>query len=122
MVFLDSIRQFEPLRVERKVKSLYSKTANQGLFGSVMLLWVITTVQKLGSHLRLVMLRILQKALRVPLIGLIKFFGLVQGVAQKSHQSLRNMLKAVSPKGNIYKAIKDTEFVEIIENNRDNGC
>ncbi len=32
------------------------------------------------------------------------------------------MLKAVSPKGNIYKAIKDTEFVEIVENNRDNGC
>ena len=30
------------------------------------------------------------------------------------------MLKAVSPKGNIYKAIKDTEFVEIVENNRNN--
>ena len=31
------------------------------------------------------------------------------------------MLKAVSPKGNVYKAIKGTEFVEVIENNRDNG-
>ena len=28
------------------------------------------------------------------------------------------MLKAVSPKGNVYKAIKGTEFVNIIENNR----
>jgi hypothetical protein len=87
-----------------------------------MLLWGITTVQKLGSHLKRGMVKILQKVLRVPLIGLIKFFGLVQGVAQKIHQSLNDMLKAVSPKGNIYKAIKDTEFVEIVENNRDNGC
>ena len=30
------------------------------------------------------------------------------------------MLKAVSPKGNVYKAIKGTEFVNIIENNRGN--
>ena len=29
------------------------------------------------------------------------------------------MLKAVSPKGNIYKAVKGTEAVEIVENNRD---
>ena len=29
------------------------------------------------------------------------------------------MLKAVSPKGNVYKAVKGTEAVEIIENNRD---
>ena len=29
------------------------------------------------------------------------------------------MLKAVSPKGNVYKAVKGTETVEIIENNRD---
>ena len=31
------------------------------------------------------------------------------------------MLKAVSPKGNVYKAIKGTEFENIVENNRDNG-
>ena len=30
------------------------------------------------------------------------------------------MLKAVSPKGNVYKAIKGTEFVNIVENNRNN--
>jgi hypothetical protein len=118
MVFLDSIRQFEPLRVVRKVKSLYSKTANQGLFGSVMLLWGITTVQKLGNHLKRGMVKILQKVLRVPLIGLIKFFGLVLVGVRKIHQSLNDMLKAVSPKGNVYKAIKGTEFVNIVEDNR----
>ncbi len=31
------------------------------------------------------------------------------------------MLRAVSPKGNIYKAIKGTESVEIVEDNRTNG-
>jgi hypothetical protein len=65
------------------------------------------------------MVKILQKVLRVPLIGLIKFFGLVQGVAQKVLLSLRNTLKAVSPKGNVYRAVKGTEAVEIVENNRD---
>jgi hypothetical protein len=105
----------------RKVKLAYSSTANQGLFGSVMLLWGITIVQKLGSHLRLVMLRTLQKVLRVPLIGLINVFGLVEGGVRKILRSLNDMLKAVSPKGNVYKAIKGTEFVEVIENNRDNG-
>ena len=30
------------------------------------------------------------------------------------------MLNEVQPKGNIYRAIKGTEFVEIIENNRQN--
>jgi len=69
-----------------------------------------------GKH---VMLKILQKVLQVPLIGLIKFFGLVQGGVKKVLLNLRNMLKAVSPKGNVYKAIKGTESVEILENNRD---
>ena len=30
------------------------------------------------------------------------------------------MLRAVGPKGNVYKAIKGTEFVEIVEQNRNN--
>tara|TARA_E500000318_G_scaffold28882_2_gene28914 strand:+ start:142 stop:507 length:366 start_codon:yes stop_codon:yes gene_type:complete len=108
-------------KVVRKVKSAYSKTANQGLFGSVMLLWAITTVQKLGSHLRLVMLRTLQKVLRVPLIGLINVFGLVEVGVRKILLSLNDMLRAVGPKGNVYKAIKGTESVEIVEDNRTNG-
>ena len=114
----DSILQSGPLKVARKVKSVYSKTANQGLFGSVMLLWDITTVQQLGSLLKQGMVKILQKVLQVLLIGLIKFFGLVLAGVRKVHQSLKNMLNEVQPKGNIYRAIKGTEFVEIIENNR----
>ena len=119
MVFLDSIKQLEPLKAVRKVRSLYSKTGSPALFASVTLLWVTTIPQKLGNLLKHVMQKTLQKVLPVPLTGLIKFFGLVQGGVQKVLLSLRNMLKAVSPKGNVYKAVKGTEAVEIIENNRD---
>ena len=65
--------------------------------------------------------RILQKVLRVPLIGLINVFGLVEVGVRKILLSLNDMLRAVGPKGNVYKAIKGTEFVEIVEDNRTNG-
>ena len=81
------------LKAVRKVKWAYSSTANQGLFGSVMLLWGITIVQKLGSHLRLVILKTLRKVRQVLHTGLTNVYGQAGVVLKKVHQKVKSMLK-----------------------------
>jgi len=120
IILKDLISQSGPMKVVRKVRSVYSSTVNQGLFGSVMLLWAITTVQQLGNLLKQGMEKTLQKAQQVLRTGLIKFFGQVLVVLRKAHHQVRSMSKKVQPKGNVYKAIKNTEAVELIEQNRNN--
>jgi len=99
------------VKVARKVKSVYSKTANQGLFGSVILLWVTTIPQKLGNLLKPVMVRILQKVRQVLRTGQTKFYGQVNRVRRSLRQKVNGLLKEPEVKlsGNVFKANKGAE-------------
>jgi len=99
------------VKVVKKVKSVYSKTANQGLFGSVILLWVTTIPQKLGNLLKPVMVRILQKVRQVLRTGQTKFYGQVNRVRRSLRQKVNGLLKEPEVKlsGNVFKANKGAE-------------
>ena len=81
------------LKVVKKVKWVYSKTANQGLFASVILLWVTTIPRKLGNLLKLGMVRILQKVRQVLRTGQTKFYGQVSRVRRSLLQKANVLLK-----------------------------
>jgi hypothetical protein len=81
------------LKVVKKVKWVYLKTANQGLFVSVILLWVTTIPRKLGNHLKLGMGLILQKAQQVLRTGQTKFYGQVSRVRRSLLQKANVLLK-----------------------------
>ena len=81
------------LKVVKKVKWVYSKTANQGLFVSVILLWVTTIPRKLGNLLKLGMVRILQKVRQVLRTGQTKFYGQVSRVRRSLLQKANVLLK-----------------------------
>jgi len=99
------------VKVVKKVKSVYSKTANQGLFASVILLWVTTIPQKLGNLLKPVMVRILQKVRQVLRTGQTKFYGQVNRVRRSLRQKVNGLLKEPEVKlsGNVFKANKGEE-------------
>jgi len=99
------------VKVVKKVKSVYSKTANQGLFASVTLLWVTTIPRKLGNLLKPVMVRILQKVRQVLRIGQTKFYGQVNRVRRSLRQKVNGLLKEPEVKlsGNVFKANKGEE-------------
>ena len=81
------------LKVVKKVKWVYSKTANQGLFVSVILLWATTIPRKLGNLLKLGMVRILQKVRQVLRTGQTKFYGQVSRVRRSLLQKANVLLK-----------------------------
>ena len=81
------------LKVVKKVKWVYLKTANQGLFVSVILLWVTTIPRKLGNLLKLGMVRILQKVRQVLRTGQTKFYGQVSRVRRSLLQKANVLLK-----------------------------
>jgi hypothetical protein len=117
----DLILQSGPLKVVRKVRSVYSKTADQGLFGSVMLLWVTTIPQKLGSLLKQGMEKISQKVQQVLRTGQTKFYGQVKGVRRSLLQKVNELLKEPEVKlsGNVFKANKGEETVTQIKFKKD---
>ena len=67
----------------KKVKSVFSLMVDQNSFDLVMHRWAITIVKKQGLRLKQGMAEILQKVKQVPLTGLTKFYGQVQGVVRK---------------------------------------
>ena len=81
------------LKVVKKVKWVYLKTANQGLFVSVILLWATTIPRKLGNLLKLGMVRILQKVRQVLRTGQTKFYGQVSRVRRSLLQKANVLLK-----------------------------
>ena len=99
------------LKVVKKVKWVYSKTANQGLFVSVILLWVTTIPRKLGNLLKLGMVKILQKVRQVLRTGQTKFYGQVNRVRRSLRQKANVLLKEPEVKlsGNVFKANKGKE-------------
>ena len=105
------------VKVVKKVRSVYSKTANQGLFASVTLLWVTTIPQKLGNLLKLGMGKILQKVQRVLRTGQTKFYGQVSRVRRSLRQKANVLLKEPEVKlsGNVFKANKGEETVTQID-------
>jgi hypothetical protein len=113
----DSIMQSGPLKVVRKVRSVYSRVGSPDLFASVTLLWVTTIPQKLGNLLKLGMGKILQKVQRVLRTGLTKFYGQVSRVRRSLRQKANVLLKEPEVKlsGNVFKANKDEETVTQIK-------
>jgi len=113
----DSIMQSGPLKVVRKVKSVYSRVGSPDLFASVTLLWVTTIPQKLGNLLKLGMGKILQKAQQVLRTGQTNVYGQVSRVRRSLRLKVNEWLKEPEVKlsGRVYKAIPDTEEVELIE-------
>ena len=99
------------LKVVKKVKWVYLKTANQGLFVSVILLWVTTIPRKLGNLLKLGMVKILQKVRQVLRTGQTKFYGQVNRVRRSLRQKANVLLKEPEVKlsGNVFKANKGKE-------------
>ena len=81
------------LKVVKKVKWVYLKMVNQGLFVSVILLWATTIPRKLGNLLKLGMVRILQKVRQVLRTGQTKFYGQVSRVRRSLLQKANVLLK-----------------------------
>ena len=81
------------LKVVKKVKWVYLKMVNQGLFVLVILLWVTTIPRKLGNLLKLGMVRILQKVRQVLRTGQTKFYGQVSRVRRSLLQKANVLLK-----------------------------
>jgi hypothetical protein len=118
----DLILQSGPLKVVKKVRSVYSRVGSPALFASVMLLWVTTIPQKLGSLLKQGMEKISQKVQQVLHTGQTKFYGQVKAVRRKALLKANEWLREPEVKlsGRVYKAVKDTETVELVENNKNN--
>jgi hypothetical protein len=117
----NSIMQSGPLKVVRKVKSVYSKVGSPDLFASVTLLWVTTIPQKLGNLSKQGMVLILKKVQQVLRTGQTKFYGQVSQARRSLLLKAKRMLKEPEVKlsGNVFKANVGEETVTQIEFKKD---
>mgnify|MGYP003110745071 FL=1 len=117
----DLILQSGPLKVVRKVRSVYSRVGSPALFASVMLLWATTIPQKLGSLLKQGMEKISQKVRQVLHTGQTKFYGQVKAVRRKALLKANEWLREPEVKlsGNVFKANKGEETVTQVEFKKD---
>ena len=117
MVLKDLIVVSSVLKVIKKVRLVYLSTGSPSLFASVTLLWVTTIPQKLGSLLNHAMQKILRKARQVLRIGQTNVYGRVATARRSLRLKVNEWLKEPEVKlsGRVYKAIPDTEEVELIE-------
>jgi len=113
----DLILQSGPLKVVRKVRSVYSRTGSPDLFASVTLLWVTTIPQKLGNLSKQGMEKILQKAQQVLRTGQTKFYGRVSQARRSLLLKAKRLLKEPEVKlsGNVFKANVGEETVTQIK-------